>query len=293
MNDSDVADFLLAHPAFFERHAELLGRIRLANPHGNRAISLPERQIEMLREKNRQLERRLGDLVRYGHENDGYAAKFDRWATRLLAIEDPAALPDAICDGLQQVFDVPMAAVRLWHVAADYAALPAAQIADADSDIQRFTDSLGTPYCGANDARASAPVVTALAETRADAALPASAAPTSAASTPVNFAAAAWLIARFNEQAASEALASAAGADTRTLHDVLAKTAAPAVIETPTVQSIALIPLRPLHATQATNAFGLLAVGSPDPERFQKGMATDLLIRIGTLAGAALSRLLP
>lgn len=242
MNEDDVADFLSTHPAFFEKHAELLGRIRLANPHGTRAISLPERQIEMLREKNRLLERRLSELVRYGHENDDYAVKFDRWVTRLLAARDVTMLPEAICDGLREIFDVPMAALRVWGVDSAYADLPAAQAAGAE--IERFTDSLGTPYCGANRAQTLRAVEMGETTPSAD----------------TGFAAAAWLSERGDAA---------------------------------NVESIALIPLRTPDAAPSTHAFGLLAIASSDPARFQKEMATDLLIRIGALAGAALSRLLP
>ncbi|MDO8756310.1 MAG: DUF484 family protein [Polaromonas sp.] len=54
--------------------------------------------------------------------------------------------------------------------------------------------------------------------------------------------------------------------------------------------SVALIPLRPGKAPQA---FGMLVLASPDPERFSSSMGTDFLERIGELAGAALSRLRP
>ena len=54
--------------------------------------------------------------------------------------------------------------------------------------------------------------------------------------------------------------------------------------------SVALIPLRPGKVPQA---FGMLVLASPDPERFTSSMGTDFLERIGELAGAALSRLRP
>ncbi len=54
--------------------------------------------------------------------------------------------------------------------------------------------------------------------------------------------------------------------------------------------SVALIPLRPGKGVQA---FGMLVLASPDPERFHSAMGTDFLERIGELAGAALSRLRP
>lgn len=52
--------------------------------------------------------------------------------------------------------------------------------------------------------------------------------------------------------------------------------------------SMALIPLR---AAPEAQVVGLLVLASPDPERFQSGMGTDFLERLGELAGAGLSRL--
>lgn len=59
------------------------------------------------------------------------------------------------------------------------------------------------------------------------------------------------------------------------------------------VQSLALIPLRPLTADAKAGTFGLLVFGSPDSQRFQAGMGTEFLARIGELSSAALGRLLP
>jgi uncharacterized protein YigA (DUF484 family) len=49
------------------------------------------------------------------------------------------------------------------------------------------------------------------------------------------------------------------------------------------VRSTVLVPLR-----AAGSAFGLLVLGSPDPERFSASMATDFLVHIGETASAAL-----
>ena len=57
--------------------------------------------------------------------------------------------------------------------------------------------------------------------------------------------------------------------------------------------SVALIPLRPGALNGAGPAFGMLVLSSPDPQRFQTGLATDFLERIAELASAALSRLRP
>jgi uncharacterized protein YigA (DUF484 family) len=55
-------------------------------------------------------------------------------------------------------------------------------------------------------------------------------------------------------------------------------------------RSIALIPLR--HEN-LPGAFGLLVLASPDPTRYTADMGTDFLARIGEVASAALTRLLP
>jgi uncharacterized protein len=56
------------------------------------------------------------------------------------------------------------------------------------------------------------------------------------------------------------------------------------------VMSMALVPLR-----RGANSpvFGLLLLASPDPTRYTADMGTEFLGRIGEVAGAALSRLLP
>ncbi|NRO95354.1 DUF484 family protein [Paraburkholderia sp. NMBU_R16] len=148
MNDREVAEYLLANPEFFVQHAELLAAVRLANPHGKAAVSLQERQMEMLREKNKLLERRLAELLRYGHENDSIAAKFNRWTARVIAERDPHALPRTVTYGLTEVFDVPHAALRLWDVADVYAQAEFAR--QVGEEVRIFANSLGAPYCGAN-----------------------------------------------------------------------------------------------------------------------------------------------
>ena len=69
ITEDDIANYLANSPDFFERHAQLLAAVQLTSPHGNRAVSLQERQAEMLREKIKALEHRVMDMVRHGTEN--------------------------------------------------------------------------------------------------------------------------------------------------------------------------------------------------------------------------------
>jgi uncharacterized protein YigA (DUF484 family) len=65
-------NYLANTPGFFERHAELLASIQLTSPHGQRAVSLQERQMEMLRERIKGLERKIIEMIRHGQENLGH-----------------------------------------------------------------------------------------------------------------------------------------------------------------------------------------------------------------------------
>ena len=84
MDEDQVADYLQAHPDFFERHQSLLTNIRVPHRTGV-AVSLVERQIATLRQKNLQLERKLRDLLEVAQSNDQLAGKVHELATQLLA----------------------------------------------------------------------------------------------------------------------------------------------------------------------------------------------------------------
>ena len=148
MNAQDVAAWLQSNPQFFEEHAELLAAVQLTSPHSHRAVSLQERQMEILREKNKGLELKLADLVRHGHDNDRTQQRMHAWQLRLLAEADSHALPYTVQDGLQQVFDVPAVALRVWNVGEAFAHIEVAQ--GASDDLRLFADGLRAPYCGPN-----------------------------------------------------------------------------------------------------------------------------------------------
>ena len=68
ITEHDIANFPNT-PGFFERHAELLGSVQLTSPHGQRAVSLQERQMEMLRDKVKGLELKIIEMIRNGQDN--------------------------------------------------------------------------------------------------------------------------------------------------------------------------------------------------------------------------------
>jgi uncharacterized protein YigA (DUF484 family) len=148
ITEDDIAAYLAASPGFFERHAELLGTVQLSSPHGHRAVSLQERQIELLRDKIKGLERQFMDLVRNGQENAGIHDRLQRWTRLLMQVSDAARLPDVLLDELERIFLIPQATVRIWGAAAEHAALPVATAVSEDARV--FAASLRAPYCGPN-----------------------------------------------------------------------------------------------------------------------------------------------
>ncbi|MCU0813215.1 MAG: DUF484 family protein [Burkholderiaceae bacterium] len=148
ITEHDIAEYLANTPGFFERHAELLATNQLTSPHGQRAVSLQERQMEMLRERIKGLELKIVEMIRHGQENVAIADRLHRWTRAILLTADAAELPDVLVRALKHQFLIPQAALRVWNVADAYRHLPSAQ--GASDDVRSFTASLGLPYCGLN-----------------------------------------------------------------------------------------------------------------------------------------------
>jgi len=215
LDSAAVAQYLLDHPQFFADHAALLGEVKLTSPLMGRAVSLQERQMEVMRDKYRNLELRMAELMRHAEDNAAIASRFHGWTQQLLRTREPVEIPSAVADGLVKHFIVPQATLRLWKLAPEHA--DAWYVQGVSDDVRLFASSLRAPYCGPNK----------------------------------EFEAVGWL------------------ADAQTM------------------RSTVLLPLR-----AGGSAFGLLVLGSPDPERFSASMATDFLVHIGETAGTALAPLL-
>ncbi len=146
LTERDIAEYLIQNPGFFQRNPELLTELQLGSAHGQRVVSLHERQAEMLREKIKVLENRLVDMIRHGSENGVTTNRLLHWVNGLFLEHDPAALPQKICNDIREQFVVPQVAIRVWGVAAPYAHEAFAQ--GVSNDTKSFASSLSTPYCG-------------------------------------------------------------------------------------------------------------------------------------------------
>ena len=102
--ETAIADYLQGNPDFFERHATLLTKLKLPHNRGSSAISLVERQVAALRDKNEKLETRLRELIEVARGNDVLAAKIHRLACRLVRAEDASGVMDALEASLREDF---------------------------------------------------------------------------------------------------------------------------------------------------------------------------------------------
>jgi hypothetical protein len=148
ITEDDIANYLANTPDFFLRHSELLAAVQLTSPHSNRAVSLQERQAEMLREKIKLLEVRIMEMIRHGNDNVLLSDKILRWARGLLLVPQAETLPGLIAQDIKDQFSVPQVAVRLWGLASEHA--DAGYVQGVTDEAKLFASSLSEPFCGLN-----------------------------------------------------------------------------------------------------------------------------------------------
>src|SRR6195256_5647690 len=106
LNDSSVAEYLQAYPDFFERNSPLLAKLRLPHVRDVAAtVSLVERQVEVLRERNQSLERKLKELVDVARANDALADRIHRLSQRLIRAKTLVETINAVEASLREDFD--------------------------------------------------------------------------------------------------------------------------------------------------------------------------------------------
>ncbi len=100
LSEAQVVEFLREKPDFFVKHPNLLADLRLPHKSGD-AISLVERQVAVLRERNMDMRHRLNKLLDNARDNDRL---FDKTKRLMLALLDGQDLGD-IVDALYYSFD--------------------------------------------------------------------------------------------------------------------------------------------------------------------------------------------
>jgi len=103
ISEQAVHNYLAEHPDFFENHASLLSGLNLPHATGG-AVSLVERQVSVLRQKDLKLEKQLKELIDVARANDLLAAKIHELAMQLLASPDLKSTIIALEEGMRSGF---------------------------------------------------------------------------------------------------------------------------------------------------------------------------------------------
>ncbi|HEY6453602.1 MAG TPA: DUF484 family protein [Steroidobacteraceae bacterium] len=124
-----VAQYLQHNVDFFERHPQLLARMRLQHPRNASTVSLIERQVEVLRDKYEAQEQKLAEFVRVARANNLLAEKIHRFTRRLLTTRSRGQAINQIEASLREDFDT-------FHAVLVLAASPEPLLPDAERFVR-------------------------------------------------------------------------------------------------------------------------------------------------------------
>lgn len=153
LSEQTVRDFLEDHPDFFERHSSLLGALRLPHVTGG-TVSLVERQVSVLRQKDVKLERRLKDLLKVARANDVLAGKIHQLSIALLGEKTLEGTLTTIEQSLRVGFDAEQSVLVLFGEPERFTAIDKVRFFRAierdDDELSAFSTFLESdvPRCG-------------------------------------------------------------------------------------------------------------------------------------------------
>ena len=113
LDDEAVVRYLRANPTFFAEHDELLGELHIPHQRGD-SVSLVERQLKLLRDRNIEMRHRLSQLMDVARDNDRL---FDKTRRLILDLLDASSLEEvvmAVEDSLRQEFKVSFVSLILF-----------------------------------------------------------------------------------------------------------------------------------------------------------------------------------
>ena len=113
LDDDVVVAYLRAHPTFFAEHDELLVEQRIPHQRGD-SVSLVERQLTLLRDRNIEMRHRLSQLMDVARDNDRLFDKTRRLTLDLLDASTLEEVVMAVEDSLRQAFQVPYVSLILF-----------------------------------------------------------------------------------------------------------------------------------------------------------------------------------
>jgi uncharacterized protein YigA (DUF484 family) len=145
LQSDEVCAWLRTQPQFFEQHPEFLPTAKSQQENGQ-IVSLIDRQLPALRDRNRILETRLAELIEIARENDALSDKVQSFAIEIMSKREPHQVADAILEGLREGFKIPYVAMRLWGYALGQEDSP--WRLPVLAELQTFAVGMSHPVCG-------------------------------------------------------------------------------------------------------------------------------------------------
>lgn len=144
-----VAQYLREHPEFFVRNPEVALQLQVPHECGS-AVSLVEYQISVLRDHNRQLKRKLKDLVQTGRDNDRLSERVLGLTRALLGADSLVATLSTVQQALAREFHAEFLALRVFGAGADAGEFNACLMSRDDPALEPFHSfyQANRPLCG-------------------------------------------------------------------------------------------------------------------------------------------------
>lgn len=113
ITEEQVVAYLKENPAFFIDQDDLLAQLRIPHMRGS-TVSLVERQVAVLRERNIDMRNRLTHLMDVARDNDRLFEKTRRLILEMLEAHSLDELIGVVDDSLRHVFLVPFVGLTLF-----------------------------------------------------------------------------------------------------------------------------------------------------------------------------------
>jgi uncharacterized protein YigA (DUF484 family) len=113
LDDEQVRNYLKQHSDFFEHHPDMLDHLHISHSSGT-AVSLVEKQVSVLRDRNMEMRKRLNSLTENARDNDRIFEKTRSLVLGLLEANTPDQLGEAFNRSMSDDFGVEYASMILF-----------------------------------------------------------------------------------------------------------------------------------------------------------------------------------
>ncbi|NIN37014.1 MAG: DUF484 family protein [Gammaproteobacteria bacterium] len=151
ISDDDVVDYLCKHPDFFHEHTDLLSQLEIPHIDSGGAISLVERQVQVLREQNQHARKKLHELIEIARQNEELARRMHKLSLTLMDADEPKDIFSTLYDNLMKNFHADKVAVRLFADPAFIDSYSGEEFAGSDAEEKALFKSIIDklePLCG-------------------------------------------------------------------------------------------------------------------------------------------------